>query len=102
MIHAQYPAVNQYKFKTSLAYIEGQNTQCYNERRVHGGRGQVVRRQVVALEIVGSSPIAHPSAPVAQRNRALVFGTRGRGFESYRACQRIQNPERASYAITKA
>ena len=61
----------------------------------------MVRRQVVALEIVGSSPIAHPSAPVAQRNRALVFGTRGRRFESYRACHRIQSPKRASYVIKK-
>ena len=62
-----YSVVNRYALKTLTSYIEGQNTQCYNERRVHGGRGQVVRRQVVALEIVGSSPIAHPSAPVAQR-----------------------------------
>ena len=63
----------------------------------------------MALEVVGSSPIAHPlvilrgewlvarllvlpvahhlalprrRAPIAQRIRALVFGTRCRGFES--------------------
>ena len=60
----------------------------------------------MALEIVGSNPTVHPSlsaergfrmpterlagsaftnAPVAQWIRALVFGTRCRGFESLRA-----------------
>ena len=48
------------------------------------GVAQWLRRQVVALEIVGSNPTAHPFnyAPIAQRNRAPVFGTGGRGFES--------------------
>ena len=34
-------------------------------------------------------------------DRALVFGTKGRGFESLRACQRIQNPKRVSCVIKK-
>jgi hypothetical protein len=50
----------------------------------------------VALENEGSNPSAHPNtnelaktetlatliAPIAQRTRAPVFGTGGRGFES--------------------
>ena len=54
----------------------------------------------MALENEGSNPSAHPivpireegfslksrnDAPVAQWIRALVFGTKGRGFESLRA-----------------
>ena len=43
-----------------------------------------LRRQVVALEIEGSNPSAHPCAR-SSAERASVFGTEGRGFESPRA-----------------
>lgn len=36
-------------------------------------------------------------ALVAQRIRALVFGTRGRRFESYRGCHRKKAPPKRSY-----
>ena len=59
----------------------------------------------MALENEGSNPSAHPivsireegfplkrrnDAPVAQWIRALVFGTKGRGFESLRARHGIE------------
>ena len=60
------------------------------------GVAQVVEPQVVALVVVGSSPITHPikyyqkslyKAPVAQLDRAPDFESVGRGFESLRAYQ---------------
>ena len=56
----------------------------------------MVERQVVALVVVGSSPITHPilpfpnvsvfnPAPVAQLDRAPDFESVGRRFESFRA-----------------
>ena len=63
------------------------------------GVAQLVEPQVVALVVVGSSPITHPIkilkktpkifnyAPVAQLDRAPDFESVGRGFESLRAYQ---------------
>ena len=60
------------------------------------GVAQLVEPQVVALVVVGSSPITHPKkilpkslykAPVAQLDRAPDFESVGRGFESLRAYQ---------------
>ena len=52
---------------------------------------QLAEHQVVALVVVGSSPITHPilpQAPVAQLDRAPDFESVGRRFESCRAYQR--------------
>ncbi len=67
------------------------------------GVAQLVEHQVVALRVVGSSPITHPikpkghctiliaamafiaCAPVAQLDRAPDFESVGRRFESCRA-----------------
>ena len=38
-------------------------------------------------------------APVAQRNRAPVFGTGGRGFESLRACHFLGKDDRTSLNV---
>ncbi len=58
------------------------------------GVAQLAEHQVVALGVVGSSPITHPifsffqsQAPVAQLDRASDFESAGRGFESLRARQ---------------
>ena len=54
------------------------------------GVAQLVEPQVVALVVVGSSPITHPIknfAPVAQLDRAPDFESVGRPFESGRAYQ---------------
>ena len=70
------------------------------------GVAQLAEHQVVALGVVGSSPITHPIlpqtgavhiqpapvsfAPVAQLDRAPDFESVGRGFESLRARQLFQ------------
>ena len=60
---------------------------------------QLAEHQVVALGVVGSSPIIHPilffpdlfPAPVAQLDRASDFESAGRGFESLRARQQTKS-----------
>ena len=58
------------------------------------GVAQVVEHRIVAPVVGGSNPLAHPilaflrkisDAPVAQLDRALDSGSKGRGFESRRA-----------------
>ncbi len=60
------------------------------------GVAQLVERRIVAPVVGGSNPLAHPiisrffekihtEAPVAQLDRALDSGSKGRGFESRRA-----------------
>ncbi len=54
------------------------------------GVAQLVERQVVVLDVAGSSPVVHPifitnfSRGVAQSGSALALGARGRQFESGR------------------
>ncbi len=61
----------------------------------------------MALEIEGSNPFAHPThfiyAPqtcaCSSADRAPVFGTGGRGFESLQACQESQDVKRQTYNV---
>ena len=48
------------------------------------GIAQLVERGIVVPEVMGSSPVTHPFAPVAQLDRASDFESEGRRFESYR------------------
>ena len=106
-------------------YASGWRLTCVLESMHCGERGQVwLRRQVVALEIEGSNPFAHPIKPPSQRrpsllsqdrrpsgreacarssgDRASVFGTECRGFESCRACLPLlpSAPKRASLQLS--
>lgn len=49
---------------------------------------QLVELWFVVPVVVGSSPIDHPQAPVAQLDRASDFESAGRGFEPLRAQMR--------------